>query len=822
MPLPDAAPGGPGVHRGAETATCDHCGLPVPAGLIERGESLQFCCNGCRTAWRILHESGLEQYYRLPERRTAAVRASGRSFEEFDHPSFHQLYVRSDAAGLAQTDLYLEGIHCASCVWLVERVPRTIPGLVSAELNLPRSLVRVRWDPRRVGLSEVARLLDRLGYRPHPFRGVRPEAVRRAEDRAMILRIGVSGAIAGNVMLLALALYAGWFTGMEPEFERTFRWVSLALTTPAVFGPGWLFFRGAWAALRTRTLHMDLPVALALGAGYVRGAVNTVASAHGPIYFDGVTLLIFLLLVGRFLQQRAQRAATDSAELMASLSPATARVRVDGAVQEVPAEALLPGMLLEVLPGDTLAADGTVLEGRSEVDLSLLTGESRPVAVGPGERVYAGTLNRRSTLEVKVEEAGETTRLGRILQEVEAAALRRAPVVRLADRLAGGFVAAVLVLALVTGLAWLFIDRSRALDNAIALLIVTCPCALGLATPLAVTVAIGRAARAGILVKGGDALEALGRPGRLVLDKTGTVTEGRTTLVVWEGPEEVKSLVAALERDSTHPLAAGFAAAWPGLAQPEASGVAHTIGGGVEGEVEGHRVAVGSPAFVRGRAREGRAGAQDGPVGGAPGDAALTPVLIAVDGEIVASAAFGDPVRADAATALTALRAQGWRPELLSGDDPRVVGAVGDALGFPAAACRGGAGPEDKLRFIEEAALEGPVVMVGDGVNDAAAVARATVGVGMHGGAEACLSSADVFLSRPGLAGLVTLTTGASRTLRVIRRNIVFSLAYNLVGASLAMTGVINPLIAAVLMPASSLTVILASWLSHTFEAARE
>jgi len=292
--------------------------------------------------------------------------------------------------------------------------------------------------------------------------------------------------------------------------------------------------------------------------------------------------------------------------------------------------------------------------------------------------------------------------------------------------------------------------------------------------------------------------------------------------VAWEGPEEVKSLVAALERDSTHPLAAGFAAAWPGLAQPEASGVAHTIGGGVEGEVEGHRVAVGSPAFVRGRAREGRAGAQDGPVGGAPGDAALTPVLIAVDGEIVASAAFGDPVRADTATALTALRAQGWRPELLSGDDPRVVGAVGDALGFPAAACRGGAGPEDKLRFIEEAALEGPVVMVGDGVNDAAAISRATVGVGMHGGAEACLSSADVFLSRPGLAGLVTLTTGASRTLRVIRRNIVFSLAYNLVGASLAMTGVINPLIAAVLMPASSLTVILASWLSHTFEAARE
>ena len=815
MPVADAALPGPRMDRGAEGATCDHCGLPVPAGLIERGEALQFCCGGCSTAWRILHDSGLDQYYRLPERRTTAVRPSGRSFEEFDHPAFHRLYVRGDVAGLAETDLYLEGIHCASCVWLVERVPRTLPGLVSAELNVPRSLVRVRWDPRLVGLSEVARFLDRLGYRPHPFRGVRPEAVRRAEDRAMIARIGVAGAIAGNVMLLALALYAGWFTGMEPEFERYFRWISLALTTPAVFGPGWLFFHGAWAALRTRTLHMDLPIALALGAGYVRGAVNALSSARGPVYFDGVTLLIFLLLVGRFLQQRAQRAATDSTELMASLAPATARIRADGTVKEVPAEALLPGMVLEVRPGDTFAADGTVLEGRSEVDLSLLTGESRPAAVGPGERVYAGTLNLRATLEVTVEEAGETTRLGRILQEVEAAALRRAPVVRLADRLAGGFVAAVLVLALMTGLAWLFIDRSRALDNAIALLIVTCPCALGLATPLAVTVAIGRAARAGILVKGGDALEALGRPGRLVLDKTGTVTEGRTTLVGWEGPEEVKPLVAALERHSVHPLAAGFVAAWPGLPQPAATGVTHTIGGGVEGDVGGRRVVVGSPAFVRARASGGRGG-------GAPVDASLTRVLVAMDGVVVARAIFGDPVRAEAGAALAALRARGWRPELLSGDDPLVVRAVGERLGFPAAACRGGAGPEDKLRFIEQATLEGPVVMVGDGVNDAAAISRATVGVGMHGGAEACLSSADVFLSKPGLAGLVTLATGAARTLRVIRRNIAFSLVYNLAGAALAMTGVINPLTAAVLMPASSLTVILASWLSRTFEADRE
>ncbi len=808
-----AAPAPAGGRPGAAAAgvPCAHCGLPVLADLMDRARREQFCCAGCRTAYAIIHESGLDQYYGLPERRNAPVRASGRSFEEFDHPSFRDLYVRRGAGGLAETDLYLEGVHCSSCVWLVERVPLVLPGMAGAELNVARGLVRVAWDDARTRLSEVARFLDSLGYRPHPFRGVKAEAVRRAEDRAMILRIGVSGAIAGNVMLLALALYSGWFTGMEPQYERYFRWISLVLTAPALVGPGSLFFRGAWASLRTRTLHMDLPIALALGAAFLRGAVNTLATEHGPIYFDGVTALIFLLLVGRFLQLRAQRAATDSAELLYALSPSAARVLLeDGGVKEVPTEALLPGMTLEVRTGDTIAADGTVLEGRSELDVSLLTGESRPVAVEPGARVFAGTLNVSGPLRVRVEEAGESSRLGRILREVEAGGRRRAPVVRLADRLAGGFVAVVLALAAGTGLVWLRLDPSRALDNAIALLIVTCPCALGLATPLAVTVAIGRAARAGILVKGGDALEVMARPARLFLDKTGTVTEGRTTLARWEGPEGVRPLVLALERHSTHPLAAGFAAAWPEVLVPEARDVVHTPGGGIEGEVEGRRVAVGSPAFVRARAGDG-AGAPEA----VPG---LTPVLVAVDGRVVARAGFGDPVRADARGAIAALRARGWKPHLLSGDDPALVAAVGKELGFAPQDCRGGVSPEAKLATIEAAARRHPTVMVGDGVNDAAAIARATVGVGVRGGAEACLAAADVFLARPGLAPLVELVEGAGRTLAVIRRNVAFSLAYNVVGAALAMAGVINPLIAAVLMPASSLTVVLASWLGRTFE----
>ena len=797
--------------RASVGMTCAHCGLPVPRGLIEPAQPLQFCCSGCAAAWALIHAAGLDRYYRFEERREGPVQPSGRKYEEFDHPAFEALYVRPTPDGLRTVELYLEGVHCASCVWLVERVPLAVSGTLRAELDVTRALATISWDPGRTSLSRAARFLDSIGYRPHPFRGIKADVIRRVEDRAMALRVGVAGALAGNVMMLATAIYAGWFGGMDPGTERYLRWVSLLLTTPAMIWPGRVFFQGALAALRTRRLHMDVPVAIALAAGYLRGAVNTVTD-RGPIYFDGVATLIFLLLVGRWLQQRAQRSAADAAELLHSLSPSTARLVDQDQVREIPAEALMPAMVVEVRAGDLFPADGRVLQGSSGVDVSLLTGESRPVTVAPGDPVYAGTINRSAALLVVVEETGESSRVGRILREVEAGSRRRAPVVLTADRLAGIFVAVVLMLAAATWLWWLPRNPEAALDNAIALLIVTCPCALALATPLAITSAIGKAARRGLLIKSADAIEVLGRPGHMVLDKTGTLTEGRTALVRWKGPDWCRPLVMALERHSSHPLADGFLSAWDGLAAPGACDVMQVAGGGMQGTVSGHRVVVGSPAFVGSTAAdpESLAGHRD-PV--------LTPVAVAIDGLVVGLAEFGDRPRPEAGQAMAALRQDGWTLSVLSGDDPAVVRAVAAPLGFPPDAIEGGAGPERKLRVIEAAAVTGPVVMVGDGINDAAAIARASVGVGVRGGAEASLAAADVYLVRPGLSPLVELTRGAARTLGVIRRNIALSIGYNLVGAALAMTGTIDPLIAAVMMPVSSVTVVFASWRSRTFEA---
>ena len=402
-------------------ATCAHCGLGLAAGTAPPATDPAYCCAGCETAAAVIRQSGLSGFYALPERTARPVTPSDHSYTEFDHEAFRAAHVRTLRGGLRQVTLYLEGVHCASCVWLVERVPLAVPGAVHAELDVTRGLARLTWDDAATTLSAIARFLDRIGYRPHPFRGRGADDARRAEERAMLVRIGVAGAIAANVMSIALALYSGFLDGMDASFVRYFRWLSLALVTPALLWPGRTFFRSAWAALRAGGLHMDVPIALALAAGYAQGVVNTWRDA-GPIYFDAVATLVFLLLVGRYLQHRAQRTAADSAALLGALSPATARVvslggnGEPGAVREVPLEAVVPGMLLEVRAGDTLAADGVVERGSSSLDLGMLTGESRPESVGPGDEVWAGTVNLAATLRVRVTTSGSASRLGRLLQ----------------------------------------------------------------------------------------------------------------------------------------------------------------------------------------------------------------------------------------------------------------------------------------------------------------------------------------------------------------------------------------------------------------------
>ncbi len=794
----------------ASTA-CDHCGLPVPEALRDEAALHQFCCSGCRLVFRMIHAQGLSAYYslrdELPEPPTADVK---RQFEEFDDPAFRERSCRLRPDGLVATELYVEGVHCSACLWLIERSLDRCSGVAEARLNFVRRRLRVVFHPEQIPLSSVVRRLVSLGYTPHPTHEGSHVAQRR-EDRALVIRLGIAGAVAGNVMLMAVALYGGWWSGMAEEHRQLFRYMSLIVSLPAVLYAAWPFYRSAWTGLRAGVLHMDLPISLGIGAGFMGGLVNTIRG-DGEVYFDSVTTLIFLLLVGRLLQLRQQRRASESSELLYALTPSAAdRLERDGQTRRVPLTALGAGDRVVVPALSRMPTDGVVERGTSSVDLSLLSGESVPIAVRPRDEVWGGTTNLENDLVVRVTKPVTESRVGRIANLIADAGRSRAPIVRLADTVAGYFVGVVLLLSLLTFTGWTLAGSPHALDHAVALLIVSCPCALGLATPLAITAAIGKAARNGILVRSGAALEALGRmrQGDLFFDKTGTLTHGRLDVVCFEGPDWVRPLVVAAEAESRHPVGRALRAALDDGQTPRPASVDDVAAAGLEARVDGQRIVVGSPFFVRARAlyeesieRRTTEWTQDG----------LTPVWVAVDGRVVATAGLADQLRPEAAESIRQLADLGFDVRILSGDHPGVVDTVGRRLGLPRERRLGGVSPEQKLEQVR--APEGDVVMVGDGMNDAAALAAATVGIAVHGGAETCLMAADVFLQKPGVATLVDVVRGARQTHQTIRVNIAFSLVYNLIGASLAVAGALNPLLAAVLMPASSLIVVANSFRS--------
>jgi len=795
---------------------CVHCGLPVPAGRVDPELAQQFCCDGCSSVYAVLHSAGLADYYKYQsanDTTPSSPRPSRRKFEELDAVEFRAQHCRVGRDGIASVEFFLEGVHCSACVWLVERLSRVAPAVVESRFDLTRSVLSVSWHTESAALSEVARALDSLGYCPHPTSSTNLAEEQRKGDRALLLRLGVAGAAAGNVMLMALALYSGNAAGMGQEYLTLFRWGSLLIATPTVFWTGNVFFRGGFAALRTRTPHMDLPVSLGILAGYLGSAINTIR-ARGDIYFDSLCTLIFLLLVGRYLQRTQQRRSSKASETINALAPTTARLVEADRVREVPARDVSPGSIVEVLPGERIAVDGVVSEGCSSVDASLLTGESLPQEVLVGDRVHAGTTNQSATLRIRVESAGAETRLGRLMHSVETTQRERAPIVRLADRVAGYFVIAIVGVAACTLLLWLELDPSHAIDHTVALLVVTCPCALGMATPLAVSAALRKAALAGVLFKGGEFIEELARPGVIIFDKTGTLTEGRLELAAWVGAESVKSLVRAAEASSGHPIARAIQRAFP-----ENDAVCSErvdLPGGLRARVSGSEVLIGSYAMVVGQ------------LGSVPAwvfglvtmhaAAGRTPIVVAIDGAIRAVAGFADSVRTDATSSLMQLRELGFQLHVLSGDHQRVVDAVVAELGVPFASAVGGASPETKLAAVERLRERGErVFIVGDGVNDAAAMAAANVGIAVHGGAEACLAAADVFTTRAGLEPVLLAAVGSRRTVRVIRAGIALSLAYNLIGIALAVSGRLDPLLAAVLMPLSSITVVTCALRARTF-----
>lgn len=807
---------------------CAHCGLPAPLSLRDGDPS--FCCRGCRGAYDLIRGWGLEEFYELRDAPSDVPDDGGHCFEDLDDPTLlgksapMAIEAANDQPLLAST-LAISGLHCAACIWLIERAPEQVAGWHSAHINMHARTIQIVFDPHQIRLSEVAQFLSRLGYQVAALGEQTEPSAELSEGRSLLIQVAVAGFCAANAMWIAIALYAGQFTGIADSHAMFLRMAGVALGCAAVLFPGRIFFRSAWASMRTRIPHMDLPVAVGLTAGML-ASVYALFDANREVYFDSIACLVFFLLTGRWLQMRQQRRAGEAVAELVRMSPTIAtRVDPTGKTQRVPVEDLAVGDQVIVQPGESVPVDGVIEDGESKVDRSLLTGESCPVSVGVAAAVEAGTENTRSPLTIRVTAFGDGTKLAQMQNAVATAAESRTPVVQLANRIGAWFVIVVLTLAAVTAVLWWQIDSNRMVGNVVALLIVACPCALALATPLAIAVAIGRLAKRSVLVRAGDCLERLAGTGTVFFDKTGTLTEGRMRVTHWTGSDQILADVALIESSVNHPIAAaivdfhatknsniskqgGALPACPqrqNAADPQASiPVTQNVGIGVAAELAGHDYEIGNVSLAEQYSadKDFRDALQQ------MIDDRVSPVIVVRDQRCVAAFGLTDSLRAEANGVVTDLRSRGWGVQIISGDHEMTVQHVANQLGLEEQNAHGNLLPEDKLAAIHEAEKSGPVMMVGDGVNDAAALAAADVGIAVRGGASASLAAAPVVINGRTLRGVVELLDSSIQTRRTIKRNFAISISYNAVAVVLAMTGWITPLIAAALMPASSLTVL--------------
>jgi Cu2+-exporting ATPase len=712
-------------------------------------------------------------------------------------------FVHASESGECNAALMLEGIRCTACVWLNENALGRMPGVLGIGINATTHRAQLRWDPQRVRLSEILAEVRRIGYRAHPYDVHQAEAAQRSEQKQSLWRLFVAGFGMMQVMMYALPVYLAEQGSMTQDIEQLMRWASLILTLPVVLYSAGPFFQAAWRDLRLGRMGMDLPVSLGIAVAFGASLWSTL-SRHGEVYFDSVTMFVFLLLCGRYLEIRARHGVARSLDYLSRAIPEVAmRLGPAQEAAQVAVSALRRGDRVLVRSGERVAADGVVVEGKSFVDESLLSGESRPVPRQAGDRLTGGSTNLADPLVMQVEQIGADTVLSSIVRLMQQAATERPAIAANAERITGWFVAATLAIAAAAAAAWWFIEPAQALWVAVSILVVTCPCALSLATPVTLTVATGRLAREGLIVCRGHVIETLARASDVVLDKTGTLTLGKLRLththaLAHLNAAECIDIAAALEQGSMHPIAKALSAAsTTSLAARDSK---HHAGMGVEAEIEGCVYRLGRPEFVGVPASE--------PV---PAFAPGSSIAMLGDGSrCLAMFVFGDELRPDAKAFIESLHQAGKRVHLLSGDRTQTVDALAAALGIDTAIAN--AAPQAKLRYVQNLQRDGrTVAMIGDGINDAPVLAQASVSVAMGDGAWMSQRQADAVLVSGRLGDLRAAFGTSARTLTIIRENLFWALAYNLTAVPLAALGMVTPWMAGIGMSASSLVVILNS-----------
>ncbi|MGD8641619.1 MAG: heavy metal translocating P-type ATPase [Gammaproteobacteria bacterium] len=794
---------------------CFHCGLPNPQHLSFtqsiHGKQRKFCCPGCQMVCSAIYDAGLDGFYdRMPGNSTLAPPPDPpKDLALYDLDDVQQEFV-GDLGRKRAIHLLVEGIHCAACVWLIERALHQLPGVLEARVNLAGKRLIVSWDNEKTELSAIIHHLTQIGYAAVPYDPEVAESKLNRQNRTLLFRMAFAGFTMMNLLWISIALYSGADRG---EFRTLFHWVGFALATPTLLYSGYPFFRNASTGLKQFHLTMDLPIAIGAAVTYLYSVYITVVQPQvGEVYYDTVVNFLFVILVGRYLEAISKRQAISSTQRLLELQPRGATVIRDSEETLLPVRAIKTGETVLVKPGDRIPVDGTVMEGRSIVDESMLSGEASPVAKSVGEHVAAGTLNVGSALTINVEGTLRNTSLGRIIHLVEEAQASKAPIQCTADRIVPWFVATTLALASITFSYWLNTGVEVALMAATAVLIITCPCAFGLATPMAIASASGLGARRGILVKNGAVLETLSHIDHVVFDKTGTLTEGRMQVeYIIPGKstteQDLLALAAAVETFSEHSIAKAIhgAAKERHLAIPVAKNVESHSGYGIKGTVGNRTIVIGNYSWLRRNHIHPTDPLQL--LASHYETAGKTCVHIAVNGTEAGLIAIADRLRPDARALIKALHAANIDTTLLSGDRRRAVDAIAQQLGGMHTIAE--VLPQDKDRIIRELQQRGArVAMIGDGINDAPALMRADVGIALGSGTEVSADSADIVLMSNELSKVRLAIQLSQRTLRTIRQNISLSVIYNIIMVPLAMAAMITPLVAAIAMPISSLLVI--------------
>lgn len=807
---------------------CFHCSLPVSeqedvVAEIE-GEPQHFCCTGCKAVCEAIYAAGLDGFYqRTPEGACLAPPPEiPKELALYDLDDVQEEFV-GDLGEEREIHLLIEGIHCAACVWLIEHTLNAISGVTSAQVNLSGKRLHIKWHNSAIALSQIIQRLGQIGYAAVPYDPEVAEGALKKQNRHLLYRMAFAAFGMMNLLWISIALYSG---ANEGEFRTLFHWIGFALATPVLLYSGYPFYRGAWSGLRNLHLGMDLPIAIGASITYLYSVYVTVTgSLVGEVYYDTVVNFLFVILVGRYLEAMSKRQAVAATQRLLDLQPRVATRIEEDNEKIVPIRAIRIDDRVLVKPGERIPVDGMIVEGRSAVDEAMLTGESQVVTKTIDDSVSAGTINGHGVLQVRVTGSLRNTALGRIISLVEEAQGSKAPIQCLADQIVPWFVAVTLALATVTFLYWLGSSFEVALLAATSVLIITCPCAFGLATPMSIAVASGLGAKYGILVKNGQVLETLSSINHVIFDKTGTLTEGGMSVVgvyvdedQWtldpESPPspfitELMQKLAAVERNSEHPVALAVGQWTDDFMHVKdhlhATEFNYQPGLGVAAMVDGGLLQAGNTALMTNQ--DIAPSEQLEQIAKKLDAQGVGSFFVAINGHQIGLIAVEDRIRDEAEALIGALKSEGLQLTLLSGDRRQAAEAIAKRLGGMDVIAE--VLPEEKDQVVRRLQDQGQrVAMVGDGVNDAPALVRADVGIAMGSGTDVSIASADIVLMSSELEK-VRLAIGLSRrTLLTIRQNIGISITYNIIMVPLAMASIVTPLVAAISMPLSSLAVI--------------